>query len=90
MSRSYKHTPSCKAEKSCKWGKRQANKRVRKFKGDLGNGKLYKKLYCSWEICDYKFNETWEEYKDWHLHPRWWHEPEEPKYFDWYKSYKMK
>ena len=52
MSRSYKSTPGwCD---SSTFGKRQANKRVRHYKGDLSNGKSFKKLYCSYDICDYK------------------------------------
>ncbi len=55
MSRSYKKYPSCKCERSCKKGQRVANKKIRHFKSDISNGREYKKLYCSWDICDYKF-----------------------------------
>lgn len=52
MSRSYKKTP---ISKSCpsygKYGKREANKKVRRS-DDISNGKMYKKIYCSWNIHD--------------------------------------
>ena len=51
MSRSYKKSPW--SGDSGPWWKRQANKKVRRYKKDLSNGKDYKKLYCSWDICDY-------------------------------------
>lgn len=56
MSRSYKRTPVCKdGNKSKKFGKRQANKRVRKTK-ELGRkSKLYRKAYEPWNVCDYRF-----------------------------------
>ncbi len=37
------------------WAKRQANKKVRRYKGVLCNGKMYRKLYCSYDICDWIF-----------------------------------
>lgn len=90
MSRSYKHIGFCKCEKSCKIGKKFANKRVRNYKGEIPNGKAYKKIYNSWDICDYYNIETWNSYKKWWSHPRWWQEPREVSYFDYYKDYKMK
>jgi hypothetical protein len=53
MSRSFKKTPGwCDRNP---FAKRQANKKVRRYKGDLPNGKGYRKLYCPWNICDWKF-----------------------------------
>ena len=55
MSRSYKHTPRCGDTKS-KYGKRLANHAVRRkgvpdaFPQYAG----YKKLFESWNICDYE------------------------------------
>lgn len=92
MSRSFKKIGHCKSEKSCKKGKQFANRRLRR-KGinfEIPNGKAYKKLNKSWEICDYKDFETWKGYKEWCERPRWWSEPKEANYFDYYKSYKMK
>lgn len=39
-----------------RFAKRQANKRIRKLLDIIG-GCYYKRLYCSWDICDYKFYE---------------------------------
>ena len=90
MSRSYKHFGFCKDRKSSRWGKRQANKKVRKTR-DIPNGKAYKKLVEPWDyICDYCFHETWESYKQWCEQPRWWQEYKEPSYWEYYKTYKMK
>jgi hypothetical protein len=35
------------------WAKRWANKTVRRFVGEVQDGKWYRKLYESWEIRDY-------------------------------------
>lgn len=55
ISRSYKRTPYCGDSKS-KFAKRQANRRVRrrlKNIEDRLNNKTYRKVYNSWNICDY-------------------------------------
>ncbi len=54
MSRSYKKNPVGTSSKN-PIGKRAANKKVRKSK-DIPNGKRFKKVYCSWNICDYKYD----------------------------------
>lgn len=55
MSRSYKKTPVCKeGNRSKKWGKRKANRKVRKTTGLGGKSNLYRKAYESWNICDYR------------------------------------
>ena len=92
MSRSFKKIGHCKCEHSCKKGKQFANRRLRR-KGinfEIPNGKAYKKLNESWDICDYKCVETWEQYKSWWNCPRLCREPKEIDYFEYYKSYKMK
>lgn len=65
MSRSYKKTPWCGDHKG-KIKKRIANQSVRRqLRRDLElvpQRGAYKKLYCSWEICDYGWILTWEEY----------------------------
>lgn len=54
MSRSFRHTPMLKDSGRHKWFyKRQANKKVRKT--DCSNGKFYKKVFESWDMCDWKF-----------------------------------
>jgi len=59
MSRSYKHTPIHKmAPEHGKIGKHFANRRVRRYKGDLSSGKSYRKLYDPWEIHDWITYET--------------------------------
>ena len=58
MSRSYKKTPVIK-DSSCKGtrfksGKQLANRAVRNQE-DVPNGGSYKKVYCSWNISDWRF-----------------------------------
>ena len=92
MSRSFKRIGHCKSEKSCKKGKQFANRRLRR-KGidyEIPNGKAYKKLNESWDICDYHCLMSWKDYEAWCARPRWWSEPYEVDYFDYYKSNKMK
>ena len=61
MSRSYKKpfvkvSPSDKAKE-----KRRANKKVRRS-SDVFNGSLFKKVYDSWEIVDYRERNLSKEY----------------------------
>lgn len=52
MARSRRHTPGfCDKTKGMK---KFANKTVRHTK-DVPNGMAYKKLFCSYDICDWKF-----------------------------------
>ena len=55
MSNSYKKTLSIRFGKGKKWWKRQANKRVRKYKHKIPSGKSYKKIYETWNIRDYRY-----------------------------------
>lgn len=64
MSRSYKKNPIVKDGRSGKVGKRFANKKVRRYKGELPDGKAYRKLYESWDIHDWVFRETLQEHRD--------------------------
>ena len=63
MSRSYRKYPQLKCERSCKWGKRQANKKIRNLPitEDLPKGGGYKKYFEQWDICDY----TCTMFKEW-------------------------
>lgn len=101
MSRSYKHEPTCGGKN--KFCKNQANRRVRRNKMDLELSKGgYKKVYCSWEICDFFGRCTWEEYweNEWERYryflvhcpnSRWAKEPNyKESYRDWWRAYKMK
>ena len=84
MSRSYKKVGYCKCKRSCKKGKQYANRRLRR-KGvnyEIPNGKAYKKLNESWDICDYSCIVTWKNYQNWCERPRWWQEPEEANYLE--------
>lgn len=38
------------------WAKRQANRKVRRYKGELPQkGNIHQKLYDPWNICDWKY-----------------------------------
>ena len=68
MSRSYKKHISAKSDSQTRWAKCQASKRVRRFKGLIPKGGIYKKLYCSWNIVDYKsVLFTKKDFKNWRL-----------------------
>ena len=56
MSRSRKKHPSYSdySTRYTPWAKRQASKKVRRYKGALTNGTLYKKVFPTWDIFDYK------------------------------------
>ncbi len=67
MSRSRKKV-SCFSDygrKYTRWSKRQASKRVRRYKGEIVNGTQYQKIYPSWDIRDYKFRE-WSFEDEWY------------------------
>ena len=102
MSRSYKHTPICGGRNG--FSKGQANRRVRRNKMKLEMSKGgYKKVYNSWEICDYFDRSAWKEYwkSEWNRYyfwrlkynpnSRWCKEPNyKESYHDWWRAYKMK
>ena len=82
MSRSYKKHPIyTDRARGAKYWKRQANRRVRHYKGTLENNH-YRKLYCSWEIHDWisrwskaEAVHSWE-HPHWHYssyYDEWWH-----------------
>lgn len=63
MSRSYKKNPISKCDpKNGTPGKKFANRKVRRCKDAIPNGKAYRKIYNSWEIHDYVCRYTYEEY----------------------------
>lgn len=51
MSRSRKQPWYCDSNP---WAKQDANKLIRRYKGTIPNGKSYHKLYCPYNICDWK------------------------------------
>lgn len=62
MSRSYRK-PIFKQGYGSRWkpkAKRQANRRVRIYDAYISNGSMYKKLFNSWDICDWRFDERFE------------------------------
>lgn len=67
MSRSVRRTPIRKDHDSGKWGKRQANKKVRQEKDFAKNGKSYKKVYNTWDVHDFVSRYTQEDaIRDWY------------------------
>lgn len=66
MSRSYKHTPIFKCAGDTSY-KKLFNRWLRRTKDidEIPDGKAYKKMYCSWEIADYTFSCSWEQFKEW-------------------------
>ena len=88
MSRSYKKNPCCKDYN--RGMKKCANRYVRRNYLIVPSGKVYKKLFCSYDICDYKFLESFSSYKKWiskHDHRNY---TDAELYRTWYKYYKMK
>ena len=106
MSRSYKKTPYC-GDKSNTFMKKQFNRKLRRKNKNidpedeslnLQNGS-YKKANESWDISDYGWIQTWEEYwasciSDWKdAQARGWDDPypnREQEYKRWKKMYKNK
>ena len=98
MSRSYKRVPWTGDTKG-KIKKRIANHKVRnwlkKHPEEPLNGTKYKKVYESWDICDYGWVYTWKAYwsrkiQDWKKDKK---EPfpnKKEEYRKWYLIYKMK
>lgn len=80
MSRSYKHCPSYKDKETSRWGKKQANRKVRRTK-NVPQGGGYKKLTNRWDIREFRYHVSWNQYAN---------ERENPSYRKWYTRYKMK
>lgn len=105
MSRSRKKYPIV-VDNRCKRLKRAANKKVRQYNKQvcrnssdrhyIGNGKCYMKVFESYDICDYKWMLSYEEYyRNERLYEslsRWYIETLTDKeiYTNWYRAYKMK
>lgn len=96
MSKSYKKSPCYKDGN--KWGKKFANRRIRRLKNeDIPNGSMYKRFYEQYNISDYKFYTTWNEFllmknnSCWYNNDRPLTEEEIKKLFnDWNKYYRRK
>ena len=100
MSRSYKRHPWC-GDKKGKSKKAAANSKVRMYLKNLDNilkYGAYKKLYESWDICDYGWLYSWNKYWEqkvnfWYRFDKKWGKPFPDKKKvkkEWYKYYKMK
>lgn len=68
MSRSYKKHNWVKCAGDTKM-KKVFNRRIRrnideKYQ-DIPDGNAYRKLNCSWDIADYRFYCSWENFKEW-------------------------
>jgi len=89
MSRSYKKEPVVKGK--VKGMKEIANRRIRNFKGEISNGSSYKKVFQSYDICDFAFRETYLDYKTRkHKYQSVNIPHSEMTYYDWFKMYKRK
>jgi len=99
MSRSYKKTPWYGDQKN-KEDKRNANKKVRSYLKNIDNvltKNNYKKVFESYDICDFGWVIFWDQYwknclKSYAEHPEYYKKPPNKKieYRKWYKYYKMK
>lgn len=100
MSRSYKKVPIIKiAPKDGTEEKKFANKKVRRCKETIPNGKAYRKLFQSWDIHDYVCRYTYEDYEAYYESEikmyqmgALKYDPNRYKhsYYDWYKNHKRK
>lgn len=85
MSKSYKKVP-CVKDKN-KGSKKLANRRLRRSlidKNLLPQNSFYKRLNESYDISDYTFKVTFQEYKQWN------NGNENELYQEWYRTYKAK
>lgn len=88
MSRSYKHVPCCKDH--TRGMKKYANRYVRRNYLVVPSGMAYKKLFCSWNICDYKFLKLFSSFKKENSKYNRRKYSDKELYRMWYKYYKMK
>ena len=98
MSRSYKKTPYA-GDKKGTLKKRVAWKTVRQYLKDHPeeklNGNLYKKIFSTWDICDYCWITTWKDYwlSQINAYEQGWFKEypnKEEEYRYWLKHYKVK
>lgn len=94
MSRSFKKNPYC-GDRKGKQKKRLANKRVREYLKncyDTFNGRSYRKICQSWNICDYYSKDSFAQFKAFinTYNSYYWQKTEEELYQDWLRAYKRK
>ena len=70
--------------------KKCANRYVRRNHLIVPSEKAYKKLFCSYDICDYKFLKSFSSYKKWISKHDCRIYKDAELYRMWYKYYKMK
>lgn len=80
--------PCCKDHNS--GAKKYANRYIRRNYLLISSGMAYKKLYCSYNICDYKFLESFRAYKKKVAQYNRRKYSDKELYRRWYKDYKMK
>ena len=85
MSRSYKKNPFYK-DKS-RGMKTVANRKIRRQRNNIPNGKAYQKFFCSYDISDFCFRKTFAEYC---ANKIAWGQSDSIDYRRWYKLYKRK
>lgn len=88
MSRSYKkhNWEKCAGDTSYK---KIFNRWLRRTKDidEIPDGNAYKKMYCSWDIADFRFNSSWEEFKTWNYEEE---KDEEELWAEWKRLYGSK
>lgn len=67
-----------------------ANRKVRRHCMTVPSGKAYKKLFCSYIICDYRIIETFSCFKSCISRCDFRNYSDKELYKMWYKDYKMK
>ena len=88
MSRSYKHVPCYKDHN--RGMKKCSNRKIRRNYFIILSGMAYKKLFYSYEICDYKFIRSFASYKKIFSENNRIMYSNKEFYRMWYKDYKMK
>lgn len=89
MSRSYKKEPVVTGR--IKGMKKVANRKVRNFKGDINDGSSYRKVFESYDICDFAFRESYSDYKvRKNKYQSMSFTCSDMTYYDWFKMYKRK
>lgn len=68
MSRTYRHHHIMKdsSPQHRRYAKKWANDSVKNYRGDLSKGAYYKRLFPQWDIYDYWWTCSYEDYKRWY------------------------
>lgn len=93
MSRSYKKHKWFKCAGDTSW-KKIYNRRIRRGNKqkytDIPNGNAYKKINNPWNIADYRFDGSWESFKEWNWVREQYFDNEEEAYNHWKRCYGSK